>query len=37
VAKRAQIKVQKDIKPAVIDKFLGLNISNTGETQSQLG
>ena len=37
MAKRAQIKVQKDIKPAVIDKFLGLNISNTGETQIQLG
>jgi len=37
VAKRAQIKVQKDIKPTKIDKFLGLNISNTGDTQIQLG
>ena len=37
MAKRAQIKVQKDIKPTKIDKFLGLNISNTGDTQIQLG
>lgn len=37
MGKRAQIKVQKDVKPAVIDKFLGLNISNTGDTQIKLG
>ena len=37
MGERAQIKVQKDVKPAVIDKFLGLNISNTGDTQIQLG
>ena len=29
--------MQKDIKPTIIDKFLGLNISNTGDTQIQLG
>ena len=32
-----QIKVNKTVKPAVIDKFLGLNISNTGDTQIQMG
>ena len=37
MAKRAQLKVKKGIKPAIIDKFLGLNISNTGDTQIQLG
>ena len=37
MGERAQLKVQKDIKPAIIDKFLGLNISNTGDTQIQLG
>ena len=37
MAKRAQLKVQKDIKPTIIDNFLGLNISNTGDTQIQLG
>lgn len=33
----AQITVNKDIKPLIIEKFLGLNISNTGDTQIQLG
>ena len=37
MAKRAQLKVQKDKKPTIIEKFLGLNISNTGDTQIQLG
>ena len=37
MGERAQIKAQKDIKPTVIDRFLGLNISNTGDTQIQLG
>jgi len=33
----ARLTVQKDTKPLVINKFLGLNISNTGDTQIQLG
>lgn len=34
---RAQIAAVKDVTPTRIDKFLGLNISNTGDTQIQLG
>ena len=34
---RAQIANVKDVTPTRVDKFLGLNISNTGDTQLQLG
>lgn len=34
---RAQLKTVKEPKPTRIDKFLGLHISNTGDTQIQLG
>ena len=33
----ATLPKQKEIKPITIDKFLGLNISNTGDTQIKLG
>ena len=33
----AQITVSKAITPTRIEKFLGLNVSNTGDTQIQLG
>lgn len=33
----AQIANVKDVTPTRVDKFLGLNISNTGDTQLQLG
>lgn len=33
----ATIPVQKTIDPITIDKFLGLNLSNTGDTQIKLG
>ena len=34
---RAQIANVKDVTPTRVDKFLGLNIANTGDTQLQLG
>lgn len=34
---RTQIANVKDVTPTRVDKFLGLNISNTGDTQLQLG
>ena len=34
---RAQIAAVKDVTPTRIDKFLGLNVSDTGDTQIQLG
>ena len=34
---RAQIASVKDVTPTRVDKFLGLNIANTGDTQLQLG
>ena len=34
---RAQIATVKDVIPTRIDKFLGLNVSDTGDTQIQLG
>ena len=33
----AQIANVKDVTPTRVDKFLGLNIANTGDTQLQLG
>lgn len=33
----ATIPAQKTINPVTIDKFLGLNLSNTGDTQIKLG
>jgi len=33
----AQIANVKDVTPTIVDKFLGLNIANTGDTQLQLG
>lgn len=33
----ATIKAESTINPITIDKFLGLNLSNTGDTQIQLG
>ena len=33
----ATIPVQKPIDPVTINKFLGLNLSNTGDTQIKLG
>lgn len=33
----ATVPVQKTINPVTIDKFLGLNLSNTGDTQIKLG
>ena len=33
----AQIASVKDVTPTRVDKFLGLNIANTGDTQLQLG
>lgn len=33
----AKIKAESIINPITIDKFLGLNLSNTGDTQIQLG
>ena len=33
----ATIPVQKTINPITINKFLGLNLSNTGDTQIKLG
>ena len=33
----ASIQVSKNVKPTTINKFLGLNISDTGDTQLKLG